>query len=89
LGKPPPDLPTEVLHMRSQAMIQDVARGRLVRGAMLCVCTFPGCTTLTMGGTCVRHDAPVTIDFPRGRPYRRESVESAHVVGAASVAPMP
>jgi hypothetical protein len=37
---------------------------------MLTTCTFPECTTLTMGGgTCVEHDAPVTVIFPRGRPY--------------------
>jgi hypothetical protein len=22
-----------------------------------------------MGGTCVEHDAPVTVTFPRGRPF--------------------
>ena len=39
------------------------------RGAMLSVCPEPGCTTLTMGGTCVEHDPPVTVTFTRGRPY--------------------
>ena len=29
----------------------------------------PGCSTLTMGGTCVEHDPPVTVTFTRGRPY--------------------
>ena len=38
-------------------------------GSMLSVCPEPGCTTLTMGGTCVEHDPPVTTVFPRGRPY--------------------
>ena len=39
------------------------------QGSMLSVCTEPGCTTLTMGGTCVEHDPPVTVTFARGRPY--------------------
>ena len=66
--------------MRSQA-IQEVAQERRVHGAMLSVCTAPGCTTLTMGGTCVAHDAPVKVVFPRGRPYRSELVvESPRVV---------
>lgn len=45
-------------------------------GPMLSSCTVPGCTTLTMGGTCVVHDAPVTITFERGRPYTAHSAES-------------
>jgi hypothetical protein len=36
---------------------------------LLVACSAPGCVTLTMGGTCVEHDAPVVVDFPRGRPY--------------------
>jgi len=36
---------------------------------MLSVCVIPGCGRLTMGGTCVDHDSPVSIVFPRGRPY--------------------
>jgi hypothetical protein len=39
------------------------------RAPMLSVCTVPGCSTLTMGGTCVAHDAPVQTTFPRGRPH--------------------
>ena len=39
------------------------------RGPMLDVCPVPGCSTITMGGTCVAHDRPVTTIFPRGRPY--------------------
>jgi len=39
------------------------------RGPMLDVCPVPGCSTITMGGTCVAHDVPVTTVFPRGRPY--------------------
>ena len=39
------------------------------RGPMLSVCPEPGCTTVTMGGTCVEHDPPVTVTFTRGRPY--------------------
>lgn len=36
---------------------------------MLSVCVIPGCGRLTMGGTCVDHDSPLSIVFPRGRPY--------------------
>jgi hypothetical protein len=28
-----------------------------------------------MGGTCVEHDAPVTVTFPRGRPFTHLAVE--------------
>ena len=47
------------------------------RGSMLSVCPEPGCTTLTMGGTCVAHDAPVTVTFTRGRPYVGEASTDA------------
>jgi hypothetical protein len=50
-------------------------------GPLLAACSFPGCSTLTMGGTCVDHDLPVTVVFPRGRPYvpvvRREELAAA------------
>jgi hypothetical protein len=46
-------------------------------GPMLAVCTSPGCTTLTMGGTCVMHDPPVTATFERGRPYSADVAESS------------
>jgi hypothetical protein len=36
---------------------------------MLTSCSYAGCSTLTMGGTCVEHDAPVQVIFPRGRPF--------------------
>jgi hypothetical protein len=36
---------------------------------MLFSCVTPGCSTLTMGGTCVEHDVPLSIVFPRGRPH--------------------
>jgi hypothetical protein len=49
-----------------QAVLMDRIR---VHGPMLDVCPVPGCSTLTMGGTCVEHDAPVKTSFPRGRPY--------------------
>ncbi len=45
------------------------------RGSLLSVCPAPGCTTLTMGGTCVAHDPPVTVTFTRGRPFVAESLE--------------
>ena len=54
-----------------QAVVLDeplVVRPR-PRGSMLAVCSAPGCTTLTMGGTCVAHDPPVTVTYARGRPY--------------------
>jgi hypothetical protein len=38
-------------------------------GPMLSVCVIPGCGTLTMGGTCVEHDAPLPVTFPRGRAH--------------------
>jgi hypothetical protein len=39
---------------------------------MLAVCPVPGCNKVTMGGTCVEHDEPVAVDFPRGRPFAPE-----------------
>jgi hypothetical protein len=38
-------------------------------GPMLSVCPVEGCTSLTMGGTCVVHDPPATIVYERGRPF--------------------
>ena len=49
--------------------LETLIRGTAARRPMLCVCPVPGCRRLTMGGTCVEHDAPVTVTFPRGRPY--------------------
>lgn len=49
-----------------QLVLMNRARAR---GPMLHVCPVLGCSTITMGGTCVEHDAPVTTVFPRGRPY--------------------
>ena len=45
------------------------ARATMGSTQMLSVCVIPGCGRLTMGGTCVDHDSPVSIVFPRGRPY--------------------
>ena len=50
------------------------------RWSMLSVCPEPGCTTLTMGGTCVAHDPPVKATFTRGRPFVAET--AAHDVRA-------
>ncbi len=50
---------------------------------LLMSCSVPGCTTLTMGGTCVEHDAPVAVTFPRGRPFHSASAEAT----LADVAP--
>jgi hypothetical protein len=80
---------TEVQRVRSDAVIQEVSHGRRVHGAMLSVCTAPGCTALTMGGTCVAHDAPVTVVFPRGRPYRSQCVASPEVVRVGSILQAP
>lgn len=38
-------------------------------GPLLSTCPVPGCSALTMGGTCVAHDPPVTRTFPSGRPH--------------------
>lgn len=53
-----------------QVVLMGRARGR---GPMLDVCPAPGCSAITMGGTCVAHDLPVTTVFPRGRPYVPEA----------------
>lgn len=42
---------------------------RTISGGMLRECTAPGCTTLTLGGRCVAHDAGVVAEMPRGVPY--------------------
>ena len=71
--------------------IQGSVHMESVRGAMLSVCPVPGCTTLTMGGTCVRHDSPVKAVFPRGRPFtpeRGDAVQPLHADSLAS-APVP
>jgi hypothetical protein len=49
-----------------QVVLMDRVR---THGPMLQVCPAPGCSMLTMGGTCVEHDPPVTTTFTRGRPY--------------------
>ena len=38
-------------------------------GPMFSECVIPGCGKITMGGTCVEHDSPVSVTFPRGRPH--------------------
>ena len=61
-----------------QVVLMNRARGR---GPMLHVCPVLGCSTITMGGTCVEHDPPVTTVFPRGRPYVASSVDALRIVG--------
>ena len=39
------------------------------RSSLLAYCSEPGCTTLTMGGTCVAHDAPDPPAYPSGAPF--------------------
>lgn len=59
-------------------VMQDVLLDRTrFHGPMLTVCPVPGCSTLTMGGTCVVHDPPVQVTFPRGRPYVPEAGTSS------------
>jgi hypothetical protein len=36
---------------------------------LLMYCSQPGCTTLTLGGTCVAHDPVSPPAFPRGVPF--------------------
>ena len=50
---------------------------------LLVPCSAPGCVTLTMGGTCVDHDVPVVVDFPRGRPYPSPSARTVLADAAA------
>jgi hypothetical protein len=50
----------------------EVLLGRPAVTPMLAICPVPGCNKVTMGGTCVEHDEPVAVDFPRGRPFARE-----------------
>jgi hypothetical protein len=60
--------------MHQPVTLEGVLTSRIrPRGRMLSVCPVPGCTTLTMGGTCVAHDPPVTMTFVRGRPYVAEA----------------
>jgi hypothetical protein len=40
-----------------------------VQSSILRTCSHSGCTTLTLGELCISHEAPVTQDFPRGRPF--------------------
>jgi hypothetical protein len=54
--------------------LETLVFGTAARRPILSVCPVPGCRRLTMGGTCVEHDVPVTITFPRGRPYVRDAV---------------
>ena len=70
-----------------QVVLMDRARAH---GPMLDVCPVPGCSTLTMGGTCVEHDAPARITFPRGRPFIGTTIapgEPLGVVAASRPAP--
>lgn len=55
--------------MPVKADVEGLIAGRRPLRPMLAVCPEPGCTRLTMGGTCVEHDMPVSVAFPRGRPF--------------------
>jgi hypothetical protein len=54
--------------------------------SMLSPCVTPGCGTLTMGGTCVEHDPPRQIVFPRGRPYAPTAAAPRPGVGELTAA---
>jgi hypothetical protein len=58
--------------MTARADIKTLVLANSARRPMLSVCPVAGCRRLTMGGTCVEHDAPVAITFPRGRPFVRD-----------------
>lgn len=60
--------------MTAYTQLETSVLGTAAPRPMLSVCPVPGCRRLTMGGTCVEHDAPVTVTFPRGRPFVREAV---------------
>lgn len=47
---------------------------------MLMLCPVPGCSSVTMGGTCIKHDPAVIPVYPRGRPI----VEAGSVLVAVS-----
>ena len=59
--------------MTARTDLETLVLGAAARRPMLSVCPVPGCRRLTMGGTCVEHDAPVALTFPRGRPFVREA----------------
>ena len=65
--------------MRLSSVVDQTSPANRVRGGMLSVCTEPGCTMLTMGGTCVAHDPPVKLVFPRGRPFTPIAGEDAAI----------
>ena len=60
--------------MTVRTQLDTFVLGTAARRPMLSVCPVSGCRRLTMGGTCVEHDAPVTVTFPRGRPFVRSAV---------------
>ena len=55
--------------MTARTDLDALVFGRPEGRPLLATCPVPGCRRLTMGGTCVEHDAPVTVTFPRGRPF--------------------
>lgn len=56
------------------ADLEEIVSGLVALRPMLAVCPEPGCTRLTMGGTCVEHDVPTTVTYPRGRPFVPEAL---------------
>ena len=63
--------------MSAHTDLETLVLGRPAVTPLLAVCPVSGCNRLTMGGTCVQHDEPVAVDFPRGRPFGPESAAVA------------
>ena len=63
------DPPTRGAAMVPELELQPIPTSIERHQPLLSVCSHQGCTTLTMGDTCVEHDLPVLVEFPRGRPY--------------------
>jgi hypothetical protein len=58
--------------MKARTELEALVFGPTAHGPMLATCPVPGCARLTMGGTSVEHDEPVTETFPRGRPFTHQ-----------------
>ena len=74
--------------MSGRTYLETRVRGTAAPRPLLAVCPAAGCRRLTMGGTCVEHDAPVTVTFPRGRPFVPAAAGVAAVVAGRVVSPI-
>ena len=61
-------------------MRDEAALIRETRGSLLSECTEPGCSALTMGGTCVAHDWPSQAIYARGRPHTPSTQVGEHLI---------